>query len=188
MLDKLIEFILSILKIFQFFDVVYVWQRGLVLRLGKFHREVGPGLVWLLPCYIDQLQVENVVMETLPVGPQSLMTKDRKNLVFGTVVSFSIEDTKKFLLEVEGRNEFIQDSTYGIQAKFIMDRTLEELLNCDLENEISKIVRRRAKDWGVAINRVQISDFSLSRSIRLIQPIVKHTVNGGFQISDTNGK
>jgi regulator of protease activity HflC (stomatin/prohibitin superfamily) len=171
MFERLFDYLLVIIKAFKFFDVVDVYQRGVVLRLGKPHREVGPGLVWLIPLYVDKLLVENVVLETLPVGPQSLTTLDGKNLVLSTVVSFTIEDVRKFLLEVEGRNEFIEDTTYGIQSKFVMSRTWQQLLDIDVENELTKAVRRRAKDWGINIHRVQVADFSLSRSLRLIQPV-----------------
>jgi regulator of protease activity HflC (stomatin/prohibitin superfamily) len=173
MLEKLLDFLFSILRAFQFLSVVDIYQRGVVLRLGNPSRDVGPGLVWLIPFYVDRLLVENIILEALPVGPQSLTTKDRKSIVLSTIVSFTIEDVRKFLLEVEGRNEFIEDSLYGVQSGFIMSRTLEELCGLDMENELTKLARRRAKEWGVRIVRVQIADFSESRSIRLIQPIMR---------------
>lgn len=173
MLEKLVDFLINVIRIFQFFSVVYAYQAGVVLRFGKYQRTVGPGFLWLFPFYVDQLIVENVVLETLPVGPQSLTTSDGISIILGTVVSFTIEDVKKFLLEVEGRNEFIEDSAYGIQSKFISLHTWDQLCTLDLENELSKTMRRRAKEWGVNIVRVQVSDFTRSSSFRLIQPIAR---------------
>jgi regulator of protease activity HflC (stomatin/prohibitin superfamily) len=170
MFDKLFDFLLTILKIFQFLSVVDSWQKGVVLRLGKPQRDVGPGLIWLLPFFIDRLISESVALETLPVPTQSLTTKDGKSVVLGTVVSFTIEDVRKFLLEVEGRNGFIRDSMFGIQSKFVLGMTWEDLCTADIENELTKTAKRKAKEWGVAILRVQISDFSQSRSIRLMMP------------------
>jgi regulator of protease activity HflC (stomatin/prohibitin superfamily) len=180
LIERLFDFFISVLRFFQFLAIVDAYQKGVVLRFGKCQREVGPGLIWLWPFFIDRLLSENVVLETLPVGPQSLTTKDGKSIVLGTVVSFTVEDVKKFLLEVEGRNEFLEDSLYGIQSKLVMGRTWEDLYNADIEKELTREARKRAKEWGVNILRVQVSDFSQSRSIRLIQPITRNSFpNGG---------
>ena len=182
MLERLLDFLISTLRAFQFLAVVDAYQRGVVLRFGRFQREVGPGLIWLIPIFVDRVIVENVVLETLPVCPQSLTTRDGKSVVLGTVVSFSIEDVKKFVLEIEGRNDFIEDSLYGIQSKFVMTRDWAELCSTDIENELTKAARRRAKEWGVNIYRVQVSDFSQSRSLRLIQPISRAGTNPSLNL------
>lgn len=168
MLDRLIDFLIQVLDLFRFFHVLPSYQKGVLLRFGKFKRLLDPGLIFYVPFGIDAVLTENVVFENLHVGPQSLTTKDGIGVVTSVVVGFTVSDVKVFLLEVEGRNNVIVDSTYGAVADFFVKRTWEELQNIDVANELSKTVRRQAKKYGVEIVSVQLCDFTRCKSIRLV--------------------
>jgi hypothetical protein len=47
----------------------------------------------------------------------------------------------------------------------------------DIDNELTKEVRARAKRYGVSVDEVQVSDFTRSRSLRLIQPLNHHSAH-----------
>lgn len=145
------------------------WQRAIILRFGKFHREIGPGIELLWPFYIERPIKVNVVPETMLVGPQSVTTRDDVSVVLSVVVTFSIEEVRKFLLEIEGAHQVIEDSTFGVVSAFILSKTWGELQAIDVANELSKKVRQRAKAYGVNIVSVQICDITRSRSLRLMQ-------------------
>jgi regulator of protease activity HflC (stomatin/prohibitin superfamily) len=170
MLDRLVDLIVASLRLFLFFTVVPTYSRGVVLRFGRFNRIADPGFHWMWPFNIEELIATNVVPETMNVGPQSLTTKDGVSVVIGTVVTFGIEDVKRFLLEIEGANQVVEDSTYGAVSKLVMEKTWAQLGEIDLPNELTKAVRRQAKRYGVDVVQVQISDFTRSRSFRLMQP------------------
>lgn len=174
MFDKLIDIILQFLRLFQFWVVVNAYAAGVRQRLGKFHAVLGPGFHWMLPFNVDRLIWDSVVTETLRVKPQSLTTKDGVAVTVSSVVTFRIEDIKIFLLDVEGRNAVIEDSTYGATSNFIMKRTWQELNEItDIGHELAKDVRRQAKRYGVAVDQVQVVDFARCRSLRLIQSVPK---------------
>lgn len=176
MLDKLVELVSQFLHLFQFFTVVPCYGSGVILRFGKFHRMAAPGFHWMWPFRIEVCMSTNVVPETMPVGPQSLTTKDGTAVVISSVVTFQIDDVKKFLLEIEGAGQVIEDATYGIVAQFVMAHTWAELVaeGMDMANELSKAVRRNARKYGVDVMTVQIADFTRSRSFRLMQPMHGH--------------
>lgn len=170
MIDKLVEFILSIIRIFYICLLVHPYQAGIILRLGKFHRVIGPGLRFHFPFHVEESLVESVVRETMVIKPQSLTTKDNKAVVVSSVVTFEISDIKDFLLCIEGRNAFLQDSTYGSTSEFVMKHTWAELMALqDIGVELAKVVRRNAKKYGVNIISVQLVDFIQCKSLRLIQ-------------------
>lgn len=171
MFDKLFDFLISILKFFQFLDVVDAYQAGVVLRFGKFHREVGPGLVWLLPFFIDKLVWDNVVIEPLSIGPQSLTTKDGKSVVISPIVYFRIVEPRVFLLDVEGRNVIVKTTTCSVTSLYVRKHTWAELQELDIENDLAILVRRKAKKFGVGIEEIGLEDFAECPSIRLIQPV-----------------
>lgn len=168
MFDKLVDLLVSSLRLFQCFTVIPAYGGGVILRLGVFHRMAGPGFHWLWPFRIEDALSTNVVPETMIVGPQSLTTKDGVPLVISTIVTFSVDDVKKYLLEIEGASHVIEDAAYGIVAQLIMEHTWHELISMNMPNELSKDTRRQAKRYGVYVLQVQIADFTRSRSIRLI--------------------
>lgn len=175
MFDRLVDFIIQFLDLFRFFTVVPCYAGGVMLRLGKFNRMLLPGFHWKWPFRIEEALSTNVVPETMPVGPQSLTTKDGTSVVISTVVTFSIVDVKTFLLGIEGAGQVIEDATYGIVAQFVMSHGWEELREgLDMANELTKAVRRHAKKYGVDVLTVQIADFTRSRSYRLMQPMHGH--------------
>lgn len=170
MFDKLVELLISSLRLFLFFTVVPSYAGGVILRFGKFHRLAEPGFRWLWPFRVEEVLLTNVVPETMNVGPQSLTTSNDIPLVIATVVTFGVSDPKTFLLEVEGANQVVEDSTYGVVSELVLGHTWEELLNMDLATQLTKLVRKQAKRYGVDVRSVAIADFTRSRSLRLMQP------------------
>lgn len=174
MFDKLVDLLVQFIHLFFIATVVQQYAGGVILRFGKFHRIVEPGFHWMWPFRIEEALTINVVPETMPVGPQSLTTKDGVSVIISTVTTFRIVDVKTFLLEIEGAGQVIEDAVYGIVAAFVMERTWAELQAIELANELSKIVRRKAKVYGVEIITVQIADWTRSRSLRLMQQVHGH--------------
>ena len=175
MFDKLIDLLVQFIHLFKPWTVVNCYERTVILRLGKFRGIAGPGFHWMIPFGVEHSLSVNVVPETMIVGPQSLTTKCGASVVISSVVTFQIEDVCKFLLEVEGAHQVIEDSAIGIVSRFIMERSWLQLQEMDIGNELTKAIRRQAKRYGVEIIAVQVSDFTRSRSIRLLQQFNHHS-------------
>lgn len=171
MFDKLFEIIFRFAAFFQFFMVLRVFQGGVILRLGKFHRLAKLGLNWIWPFSIEEVHTTNTVIETMIIGPQSLITKDGKEIIVTTMATFRVIDAKVFLLEIEGANRVIEDSAFGEVAAWVTEQSYEELLKADITARLTTRLRKRARAYGVEIIRVQLVDLTKSRSIRLMQSV-----------------
>lgn len=170
MLDRLIDFFISTLRIFQFWVVVYPYERGVRLRLGKFHAVLEPGFHWCLPLKLDRVLTIDVVIRTLRLGAQSLVTNDAKHVVVNSVVTCEIFDPRKALLEVEAIEHVIDDGCSGLIAAFVADNDLEYIVQCcaDPDAELIAECQENAAAYGVRIIRVQFTDVSPSRTFRLL--------------------
>lgn len=169
MFDRLISLVLEFIGLFRFCVVLRPFEAGVVLRVGRFKRVIGPGgLHWLLPFNIDDYIYTNIVPETSRVGPQSLVTKDEVEVVVSSVVTWAVGDVIKYLLEIEGAEQVIEDCAYGYVNEFIHAHTWAELMGMDISAKLTTLVRRRAKDFGVSIIRVQLADLTRCPSIRLL--------------------
>ena|ERR1700674_4696817 len=169
MFDKLVELLIDSIKLFRLFVTIHAFEAGVVLRFGKFHRVVGPGLVWIWPFDVDEVYFAPTHILTMVIGPQSLTTKDGKQVVVSTMITHFVKDPKLYLLTIQGSESAVEDTAYGVVAKFVMDRSWDDLMHEDLTKELTQKMRQRADDYGVSVKQAQIIDLTPSRSIRLIQ-------------------
>ncbi len=185
-LDRLFEFLLDSIKTFQFLHIISQYERGVVLRFGKFHRLAEPGLMAVWPFWIEKVLTTNVLPEPAMVGPQSLTTADGKRVVVEAVVTFTIDDAQKFLLGLEGGNAAVLFLMHGSIARFVERRTWADLTAWSHGGEeeedekpvprkkktpsdsLATILRRQLKEFGVGIHDAQITGLTDARSIRLL--------------------
>lgn len=169
MLDRLIDLLLQWISFFIPFVVIDQFERGVVLRFGRFNRELEPGFHWIIPFEVERVIVDNVVPRTVNLGSQSLTTKDGKIVVVGGVVTARIRDIQKSTLEVEGVDDALQDSCYGAIGSLVAAHSWEEVQNEAFSETLTKACRRQAWRFGIEIDRVQLSDLSLASALRLHQ-------------------
>lgn len=170
MLDKLIDFILDVIDAFRFWQVIAEYQRAVVLRLGKFHSELDPGIHWIIPFGVDNVILDNVVPRTCRLNPQSLMTKDGKLVAVSGVITASIRHIRKAVLEVEGVDHALVDACTAAIAEHVTESTFEELRTEEFREKLTKACRSQAFRYGLEIIRVQLSDLSPCRVVRLHMP------------------
>lgn len=166
MFDRLVDIVLGFVDKFACMTIISDYQQGLVLRFGRFNRILDPGLHFLWPLVEDVLN-DNVVPRTYNLVAQSLTTRDGKSVVVSGVVTARINDIRKALLEVEGVDDAIKDASVAEVAQAVVGATWPELADPGFCDVLTAACRKRAWRWGIDIMRVQLSDVSVSRSIRL---------------------
>jgi regulator of protease activity HflC (stomatin/prohibitin superfamily) len=66
----------------------------------------------------------------------------------------------------------ISDMTQYIIKNIIMGKTLEECIDAEIDNILTKKARVEAKKWGVEIQQVTLTDIAPIRSYRIINDTV----------------
>jgi len=166
MFDKLIEFLLNIIEDIMPVFFVKQYNNGILLRMGKFVRVVKPGVVFKIP-FLDKIEVVTIVTTTLSVPTQSVITKDKKQLVVKSVVKYKIADVELFMLNVYDSTDAISDITQAIIKEQISLRTFEECTDNDFDNTVTKKLRVEMKKWGIEVDRVTLTDIGQIKSLRL---------------------
>lgn len=167
MLDRLIDALIQWASWFLPFAVLDAFQEGVVLRLGNYHRTLEPGFHWIIPCGIERVIDDNVVPRTVNLQAQSLTTKDGVSVVVGGVVTASIYNIRKALLEVEAVDDALRDSCLGAISQAVHASTWEQLQAEEFATELTKACAKQATEYGIRIKRVQMSDLARVRAIRL---------------------
>jgi regulator of protease activity HflC (stomatin/prohibitin superfamily) len=171
MFDRLIDIITDWFEQLLPFFVVRHYEEAVVLRFGKFHKTVKPGFHWRIP-FVDAPIEQHVVTTTLSLSPQSLYTKDKQNIVVKGLIKYRIADIQIFILEVYDAQDAISDMTQYIIKNIIMDKTLDECIDTEIDNILTKKARVEAKKWGVEIQQVTLTDIAPIRSYRIINDTV----------------
>lgn len=176
MFDKLIDLFVECFDRINPFVIIREYQNGLHLRNGKFKRVLLPGRHYKIPL-IDEVIEQHVVTTTMSLPAQSLYTTDKQNIVVKSMVKYRISDVKTYILEVFDATDVISDVTQAIIKKLVIARNLEECISYDLDTEITRKVREKAKLLGVEIQQVTLTDIAPIRTYRLINDTLANKVD-----------
>lgn len=167
MFDKLIDLIIHWFNYITPAVIIPNYEEAVLLRNGHFKKVLGPGFHVKLPIF-DEVISQHVVVTTLSLSAQSLYTKDKQNIVVKGVIKYRISDVKTFLLEVFDAQDALSDMTQSIIKNIIISSSLEQCIDPEMDNLLTKKVRMEAKKWGVDIQQVTLTDIAPIRSFRII--------------------
>jgi regulator of protease activity HflC (stomatin/prohibitin superfamily) len=176
MFEKLIEIITNWASLLAPFVIVNPYEEGVLNRVGKFKKVISPGIHFKIPI-LDEVVTQYTVTTTLSLPAQSLYTIDKQNIVVKGVVKYKISDVKIFLLEVYDAQDAISDMTQSIIKNIIMSKTMEECIDPEIDNILTKKARVEVKKWGVEINQVTLTDLAPIRSFRLINDVISNKLD-----------
>ena len=136
------------------------WERGIVLRLGKYEARKGPGLFWIIPLidsvssWIDQRTI------TTSFAAEQTLTSDTVPVNVDAVLFWMVYDPEKAALEVQ---DYMQAVSWAAQTALrdIIGRTsLADLLHGRerIEEELQKLIDDRTNPWGITVQSVEMRD------------------------------
>jgi membrane protease subunit HflK len=167
MFDKLIELLSNWWYYITPVVIVPTYEEAVLLRCGHFKKVLRPGFHVKFPIF-DEVIKQHVVVTTLSLAAQSLYTRDKQNIVVKGVIKYRISDVKTFLLEVFDAQDALADMTQSIIKNIIISSPLEQCIDPEMDNILTKKVRTEAKKWGVDIQQVTLTDIAPIRSFRII--------------------
>ena len=135
-------------------------ERAVILRLGQYHSNVGPGLHWNPPL-IDQRFVVLSTQEQDYSGRGLMLTEDENIVEVPISVQYNIPDPKAFVLNVRSPEVSLQHATDSAlrhvvgstKANDVLSEGREELAD---QTEIRLQEYLDAYETGIQITRVNI--------------------------------
>jgi membrane protease subunit HflK len=167
MFDKLIELLSNWWYYVTPIVIIPTYEEAVLLRFGHFKKVLPPGFHVKLPIF-DEVITQHVVVTTLSLAAQSLYTQDKQNIVVKGVIKYRISDVKTFLLEVYDAQDALADMTQSIIKNIIISTTINDCVDPEIDNVLTKKVRTEARKWGVDIQQVTLTDIAPIRSFRII--------------------
>ncbi len=176
--------ILAILIGMSTFYTVPAESVGVVLRFGKYIKQVEPGLRFKIPLGIDRVTVVPVrrqLKQEFGFGTAgasnptqysdrgqwpletTMVTGDLNSALVEWVIQYRIKDPMEYLFRVRNPGDTLRDVSESVMREVVGDRTVDEVLTIgrqEIESEalvrMQKLVNRYS--MGIGIDQVQLKD------------------------------
>jgi regulator of protease activity HflC (stomatin/prohibitin superfamily) len=143
-------------------------QSRLVERLGKYDRQLQPGLSLVLPVLEKVVSHESLKERVLDIPPQQCITRDNVGIEVDAVVYWQ-------LLE-HARAYYAVDNLQAAMVNLVLTQIRAEMGKLDLDqtfttrSEVNETLLKeldQATDpWGVKVTRVELRDIQPSRGVQ----------------------
>jgi len=149
--------ILALVTLFKSVRIINQFEKGVVLRLGKFKSVAEPGLNLILP-YVESLITVDVREKVIQVNPQEVITKDNVTVTVDAVIYYKVIDPVKAEFEVEdfdmAATILAQTNLRNLVGDKLLDETLvaRDLININLRDVLDEVTH----NWGVKVTRVEV--------------------------------
>ena len=137
--------------------VVAQYEKGLVLRLGRYRATVGSGLTFLVPVIEDMLKVD-MRERVINVEPQKVITKDNVSVTVDAVIYYRISDPVKATFEVQNFGYAATTLAQTNLRNLIGDKSLDETLTArdTINANLRAVLDEATNTWGVKVTRVEV--------------------------------
>jgi regulator of protease activity HflC (stomatin/prohibitin superfamily) len=157
MLLLLVLLLIALISLARSARVVAQYEKGLVLRLGKYRTTVGSGLTFLVPVVEDMLKVD-MRERVINVEPQKVITKDNVSVVVDAVIYYRISDPVKATFEVQNFGYAATTLAQTNLRNLIGDKSLDETLTArdTINANLRNVLDEATNTWGVKVTRVEV--------------------------------
>jgi len=145
-------------------------ERGVVLRLGKFAEEVGPGLQWNPPL-IDEKFIHNVTEIRDYRNSGRMLTSDLNLVEVKATVQYQIGDIRKFVLSVNEPEKSLEQAMESALRHVIGASSMDQVTT-EGRAAIASEARIRLQelmdtyDTGIDVSAVVIDETSPPEAVR----------------------
>jgi regulator of protease activity HflC (stomatin/prohibitin superfamily) len=137
--------------------VVAQYEKGLVMRLGKYRATADSGLTFLVPMIEDMIKVD-MRERVINVEPQKVITKDNVSVTVDAVIYYRISDPVKATFEVQNFGYAATTLAQTNLRNLIGDKSLDETLTArdTINTNLRNVLDEATNTWGVKVTRVEV--------------------------------
>jgi regulator of protease activity HflC (stomatin/prohibitin superfamily) len=139
------------------------WERGVLLRLGRFHRVLSPGIAWVIPGADMMVALVDMRIRSTSFSAEKTLTKDTVPVNVDAVLFWVVTDAQRSVLEVERFRETISWAAQTTLRDVIGKSELVQMISDreSLDTELQRIIDAKTSEWGITVQSVEIRDVRL---------------------------
>lgn len=142
--------------------IIKEFERGVILRLGRYVETKGPGFKWVIPG-VDRMYTVDTRIVARDVPPQDVITRDNVSVKVNAVIYFKVMDPDKAILKVENylyaTSQYAQTTLRSILGQHELDEILTAREN--INHSLQTVLDRHTDAWGVKVTSVELKHVDL---------------------------
>lgn len=150
------------LILFSTFKILNEYERGVILRLGKFSGVRGPGLIILIPGLEKMIKVD-LRLVTMDIPSQDIITKDNVTLKVNGVVYFKVSNPERAIISVENyyhaTAQIAQTTLRSVVGQYELDEILAH--RDAINGKLQTILDELTEPWGIKVSNVEVKAIDL---------------------------
>lgn len=151
--------------------IVRPTRRGLVERLGKYHRFAHAGFNWIIPI-VDKLYQVNITEQMVDAEPQEIITNDNLNAMVDAQIYYRVKDDE----------ESVKNSQYNVnnvnyQIVNLARTTLRNIIGTmtlksansergKINEELHSVLMKETHNWGIDIVRAELKQIDPPKDVQ----------------------
>lgn len=160
----IVYFLIPLIIIFFWgIKIVRPTHKGLIERLGKYHKLAQPGFHWIIPI-VDRMFRVNITEQMIDAEPQEIITNDNLNARVDAQVYFRVKSDEK---SVKGSTYDVND--YSWQIVNLARTTLRNIIGTltlksansergRINKELHETLHKETASWGIEIIRTELKE------------------------------
>lgn len=151
-----------------FLMIIKQYERAVILRLGRFQRQVGPGVQFRIP-FADNILVIDVREKVREFTAERMLTKDNVPVTIDAILRYRIiEDrARDAILNVENFNDMIQQVSQTTLRNNIGASQFQDILSKreDVNQHIKEVIAEESRSWGIEVRGVEIRQVAIPKEL-----------------------
>lgn len=151
--------------------IVRPTHRGLVERLGKYHRFAHAGFNWIVPI-IDKMYRVNITEQMVDAEPQEIITNDNLNAMVDAQIYFRVKDDEE---SVKNSQYNVYDVNYQIVS--LARTTLRNIIGTltlksansergKINEDLHTVLMKETSKWGIDIVRAELKQIDPPKDVQ----------------------
>lgn len=163
--------VLVVLVFFWGIRIIRPTHRGLIERLGKYHRFAKPGFHWIVPI-IEKMYSVNITEQMVNADPQEIITNDNLNASVDAQVYFKVKEDEDSV-----KGSLYNVNNYKWQIVNLARTTLRNIIGTltlksansergKINAELHRTLLIETQTWGIEIVRTELKEIDPPRDVQ----------------------
>jgi regulator of protease activity HflC (stomatin/prohibitin superfamily) len=140
-----------------------VWQKFVVLRMGKLQGVRGPGLFAIIPVLDTVVAVIDGRIQTTAFNAEQALTRDTVPVNVDAIIFWHVHDAEKAALAITNYREAIDRVAQTSLREMIGSSMLAALLSDrkEADEQLKVEIGQKTAPWGISVSSVEIRDVAI---------------------------
>jgi regulator of protease activity HflC (stomatin/prohibitin superfamily) len=140
-----------------------VWEKFVVLRLGKLQCVRGAGVFWIIPILDRVIAVIDERIQTTAFNAEQALTRDTVPVNVDAIIFWHVHDAEKAALAITNYREAIDRVAQTSLREMIGSSMLAALLSDrkEADEQLKVEIGQKTAPWGISVSSVEIRDVAI---------------------------